>query len=175
MCSSDLEIQALIDSFKNEISDKAGSFTQFKQYAKALDINEIDECYQAFLENVEWCHDMDELKEFFNAFDIYGDQDKFRREQKYEGVSLITIHSAKGLEWDNVFLTLDNLDKVNYHKGHSTELFETYRKWFVGITRARENLVMTGQYVLSANKSNYTLNNLLMKGYEMLGKNYGFS
>lgn len=169
------EIQALIDSFSNELSDTPVTLSNFKTYAKALDVDEIDECYQAFLENIEWCQDMDECKDFFNAFDIYGDQDKFRREEKYEGVSLITIHSAKGLEWDNVFLSLDELDKATYHRGYSNELFETYRKWFVGITRARENLIMTGQYVLTASKSNYTLNNLLMKGYEMLGKVYGFS
>jgi len=58
-----------------------------------------------------------------------------------------TIHAAKGGEEDNVILCLDIGDKIKKGMLKSTEKHdEEHRVWYVGITRARNNL-----YKLKAN------------------------
>lgn len=67
---------------------------------------------------------------------------------KYKNaVVLSTIHSSKGLEWDNVFLidlingefpNQSSIDK--YYEGDPRELEEERRLFYVGMTRARKNL-----------------------------------
>ena len=61
-------------------------------------------------------------------------------------VSLITIHNTKGLEFDRVIITgLE--EQIFPHSssdwGEPEELEEERRLFYVGITRAREKLVMT--------------------------------
>ena len=149
------------------------------EYAKAMDEEEVDECYQAFLENISYCQSYEELEEFFHDFAMYGDDSMFKREGKYEGVCLTTIHSAKGLEWDNTYLTLSALDRKEYHRNPSKfrssgEKDENIRKWFVGTTRAREKLVMTGQYVVELSKNELMLNDYVKEAYEIFGKPFGY-
>src|SRR5690606_4989260 len=57
------------------------------------------------------------------------------------GVFIGTIHAAKGLEWDNVFLAACQEGVLPHSKaGH---LEEERRLAFVAVTRARENLAIT--------------------------------
>ncbi len=48
-------------------------------------------------------------------------------------VTLITVHSAKGLEWDNVMLSLRRFPIDD----------ESKRLFYVGVTRAKERLLVT--------------------------------
>lgn len=64
---------------------------------------------------------------------------------KVEGVTLASIHAAKGLEWDAVFLVglVDGMLPIHYAlKGTDSEgaIEEERRLFYVGITRAREHL-----------------------------------
>lgn len=69
------------------------------------------------------------------------DLDVFMRESKLEDfytgkmdtVFVSTIHKAKGKEFDNIFLILENLNE------HTNE---TYRQLYVAITRAKQNLTI---------------------------------
>jgi DNA helicase-2/ATP-dependent DNA helicase PcrA len=58
-----------------------------------------------------------------------------------EGVTLASLHSAKGLEWDAVFLTgmSEGLMPISMADGQ-TAVEEERRLLYVGITRAREHL-----------------------------------
>ncbi len=79
----------------------------------------------------------------------------------HEAITLTTAHSAKGLEWENVFiihaddnswggkgkrqmLKLPNLLKVEEEKDASAERIEDERRlFFVALTRAKKNLIIT--------------------------------
>jgi len=61
-----------------------------------------------------------------------------------EGVTLASLHSAKGLEWDAVFLVgvVDGLLPITY--AETDEAVEEERRLlYVGVTRARERLVVS--------------------------------
>ncbi|WP_235737700.1 ATP-dependent DNA helicase UvrD2 [Nocardioides alcanivorans] len=61
-----------------------------------------------------------------------------------EGVTLATLHTAKGLEWDAVFLTgvQEGTLPISFAKTPA-EVEEERRLLYVGITRARRNLVVS--------------------------------
>lgn len=60
-----------------------------------------------------------------------------------EGVTLASLHAAKGLEWDAVFLTglVENTLPISFAiKAGAEQIEEERRLFYVGITRAREHL-----------------------------------
>lgn len=63
---------------------------------------------------------------------------------QFEGVTLASLHSAKGLEWDAVFLVGLTEGMLPIIYAESTEQVEEERRLFyVGVTRAREYLAMS--------------------------------
>lgn len=179
-----LAIRDAIDHF--EFPEDKGQ-SSFMSYARSLDnIDQdglYDACYRDFLSKLDKCRCYEELEDFFRTFDLYGNKDSFRREGKYEGICITTVHSSKGLEWDTTYLTLSNFDFEDYHRHedryrNSGEMDENYRLWFVGATRAKAKLVMSGVFELPETKSSNGLsyrNQFVEKAYELLGRPYDFS
>jgi DNA helicase II / ATP-dependent DNA helicase PcrA len=61
-----------------------------------------------------------------------------------EGVTLASLHAAKGLEWDAVFLTGLSEGLVPWASADTTaDLAEERRLLYVGVTRAREHLELS--------------------------------
>jgi DNA helicase-2/ATP-dependent DNA helicase PcrA len=61
-----------------------------------------------------------------------------------QGVTLASLHSAKGLEWDAVFLVgLTDTTLPIQHATTPAQLAEERRLLYVGITRARERLALS--------------------------------
>ncbi len=61
-----------------------------------------------------------------------------------QGVTLASLHSAKGLEWDAVFLVgLTDTTMPIQHATTDEQLAEERRLLYVGITRARERLALS--------------------------------
>jgi ATP-dependent DNA helicase UvrD/PcrA len=61
-----------------------------------------------------------------------------------QGVTLASLHSAKGLEWDAVFLVgLTDTTIPIQHASTDEQLAEERRLLYVGITRARERLALS--------------------------------
>ncbi|HEY2766405.1 MAG TPA: ATP-dependent DNA helicase UvrD2 [Pseudonocardiaceae bacterium] len=62
-----------------------------------------------------------------------------------QGVTLASLHSAKGLEWDAVFLVglVDGTLPIQYADGDRAALEEERRLLYVGITRARRWLALS--------------------------------
>ena len=85
------------------------------------------------------------LSGFLEEVSLIADIDSWDGSEDY--VSLITIHSAKGLEFDNVFLCgmEDGLFPSNFAicSEDESDLEEERRLAYVGITRAKKHLVLT--------------------------------
>jgi superfamily I DNA/RNA helicase len=60
-------------------------------------------------------------------------------------VTISTIHSAKGLEWKNVFIFCCNegLLPHRFSMSNDSEIEEEKRLWYVGVTRARDTCYVT--------------------------------
>lgn len=83
------------------------------------------------------------LSAFLENLALVADIDAYDEDQ--DTVVLMTIHSAKGLEFDNVFLT--GMEEGLFPSSRSSmereELEEERRLCYVAITRARKNLYLT--------------------------------
>lgn len=93
----------------------------------------------------EGCHTISSFKERLVYLENLMEEARFNKNKN--AVVLSTIHSSKGLEWDNVFLvdliqgqfpTLSSIEK--FRDGDPRELEEERRLFYVGITRARKGL-----------------------------------
>ena len=63
--------------------------------------------------------------------------------QKKEGVQILTLHGAKGLEFDRVYILNVNEGSIPYRKAVLAPAVEEERRLFyVGMTRAREHLTL---------------------------------
>lgn len=78
---------------------------------------------------------------------LAGDQDEMDRPQeaKKEGVTLMTVHAAKGLEFDAVFVTgmEEGLFPHEAREDEERDEEEERRLFYVAVTRARSHLYLT--------------------------------
>jgi DNA helicase-2/ATP-dependent DNA helicase PcrA len=83
------------------------------------------------------------LFSFIESISLFTDTDKF--EDSTETVSMLTVHSAKGLEWNTVFIAgmEENIFPSYRSIEDPTELEEERRLAYVAITRARKRLYIT--------------------------------
>jgi DNA helicase-2/ATP-dependent DNA helicase PcrA len=62
-----------------------------------------------------------------------------------QGVTLASLHAAKGLEWDAVFLVglVDGTLPIQHAEGDAAKIEEERRLLYVGVTRARRHLALS--------------------------------
>ncbi|MDO4621414.1 MAG: DNA helicase PcrA [Eubacteriales bacterium] len=123
-------------------------------YVKALEEEGTDEA-KARIENIdelisktedyEESTDDPSLSDFLQQVSLVADIDSVEDGGAY--VLLMTLHSAKGLEFDNVYLTgMEENTFPSYlsvSAGDNEELEEERRLCYVGITRAKRDLTLT--------------------------------
>jgi DNA helicase II / ATP-dependent DNA helicase PcrA len=88
-----------------------------------------------------------DMQTFLERQALQSDQDELNGgAEQADSVKLMTIHSAKGLEFPVVFIVglEDGYFPHELSKGNEAELEEERRLLYVGMTRAMEKLVMTG-------------------------------
>lgn len=134
----------------------------------------VDEIYDYFLTMLDDCEDLVEELEFCKNFNLYGDGVEKKMEQSYAGVTLVTAHSSKGLEWDCVYVSVSGFDSKRLHTGRRklAEIAERRRLLYVACTRARNELHVTGQYVAYGPKDDQTYNQFLRDCYNVAGYEY---
>jgi len=83
------------------------------------------------------------LLDYLKMLSLFSDTDTY--DEKIEKVPLMTLHAAKGLEFDNVFIigVEDGLLPHQRSAEDAEETEEERRLLFVGITRAKANLCIT--------------------------------
>ncbi len=122
-------------------------------YIEYLRLNEETEQAQVRIENVKElmtaiigiaARDIITLSDFLDEVTLLQDQIAQAAEQQ-DYIQLMTLHSAKGLEFDLVILTgLEEGVLPSTHASYQPETLEEERRLlYVGITRAREHLLLT--------------------------------
>lgn len=102
----------------------------------------------------KWLEALDEVQELSKAcatipeWITHVEEREKRKEQKKaaagEGVSLLTMHGAKGLEFDTVFIIRGNEGVIPYKKAKlDDEIEEERRLFYVAMTRAKKRLFIS--------------------------------
>lgn len=129
---------------------KIGYKNYLRDYAayRNMSQDELEDLYNVAESIRNFAFQYQSKQEFFHAINQYKrslNSKKEGKEGKKGKVVLSTIHSAKGLEYKNVFVFNVNEENLPIKKkGIDTDIEEERRIMYVAITRAKDNL-----YVLS--------------------------
>lgn len=139
---------------------------EFISMLEAIDYDD-DELYEDFVSSIKFRNTFKKQLEYITMLENYGQKQTYTREKSYPGVVLTTMHSSKGQEWPVVFMSMDKTDTESYHRGNNKDMEEMRRLIFVSITRARDELYITGTYNIGRSKVN---NQFLADIFVDLGK-----
>lgn len=122
------------DSALENIGELLGSMQNFKEQRVILAYEDGDETYSGEPTIEEWLQNIS----------LMTDMDKLEEESKNR-VVLMTVHSAKGLEFDTVFVTgvEENLFPSLASTASPDKLEEERRLFYVALTRARNKAVVS--------------------------------
>src|SRR3981189_371781 len=128
--------------FLRTVLEESGYMDMLKDRNSAEDVarmENLEELTRAVAESMEAG---ETFADFLDAAALVSDADQFEGKP---GVTLITLHSTKGLEFDHVFLT-GMEEGICPHSRSITEdkgIEEERRLVYVGMTRARQSFTMT--------------------------------
>lgn len=127
----------------NYIRNGIGYDEYLKEYADYRRIK-VDELFDILREIQESAKGYRTCQEWFDYMEEYKEKlkeqaDKIRLQT--EAVTISTLHSVKGLEYDRVYILDVNEGSIPYHKAVLEDQVEEERRMFyVGMTRARKEL-----------------------------------
>ena len=125
------------------IRKRIGYDDYLKDYAYTHKVERAD-LNEVLAEIEEASRPLPTLEEWFRHVEEYSEalkKKEQRKEQAGEGVRLMTLHAAKGLEFDTVLLLEANEGRMPYKKAKTDrEEEEERRLFYVGMTRAKEVL-----------------------------------
>lgn len=127
----------------NYIREAIGYNTYIKKYAEEKNI-QCDEIIDILDEFQSMTKDLKTFDDFYDMIDEYREMLKLQSEHgayHSSGVQLMTLHSAKGLEFKEVHI-MDVIEDVIPHKRSksTSEIEEERRMLYVGVTRSSDKL-----------------------------------
>jgi ATP-dependent DNA helicase UvrD/PcrA len=128
--------------FLRTVLDESGYMEMLKDRNTPEDVARIENLEELTRAVAESMEAGETFIDFLDAAALVSDADQFEGKP---GVTLITLHSTKGLEFDHVFLT-GMEEGICPHSRSITEekgIEEERRLVYVGMTRARQSLTMT--------------------------------
>jgi DNA helicase-2/ATP-dependent DNA helicase PcrA len=140
--NNELDLSALVKLVVNQ-----SEYLQMLKNEKSKEANSRIENINEFILAMR---DFVSLQEYFEHISLISEADDSQTSNKNDAVNIMTLHAAKGLEFDSVFLpgwedglfphqrTIDELGKQG--------LEEERRLAYVGITRAKKNLFISFAY-----------------------------
>lgn len=128
-----------VRSFLNNIKDDKSVSEQFEaSYDKLAE--ETDEYILNYLQNLAKIHN--NINEFIHEVSFLTEADTL--DKRSDRITLMTLHSAKGLEFKCVFIVgLENDILPLYRAKEPQEIEEERRLLYVGMTRAKERLFLS--------------------------------
>lgn len=137
-----------LDEFYDTLLDVSGYMEMLRAEgaegeARIENIQELKTSILSFISQAENTGDEPTLSGFLEEISLYTDQD--RADESQDAMTLMTIHAAKGLEFENVFLI--GLEEGIFPGRRSMdspeEIEEERRLAYVAITRAKQRLYIT--------------------------------
>lgn len=128
--------------FLRSVLEESGYMEMLKDRNTPEDVARIENLEELTRAVAESMEAGETFIDFLDAAALVSDADQFEGKP---GVTLITLHSTKGLEFDHVFLT-GMEEGICPHSRSITEekgIEEERRLVYVGMTRARQSLTMT--------------------------------
>ncbi len=128
--------------FLRHLLDSTGYMTLLEQQDFAEDSSRVENVRELVSAVTEGSARGETLADFCDRAALVSDADDYDEGAQ---VTLMTLHSAKGLEFDHVFLTglEEGLFPHSRSAGSDDELEEERRLCYVGMTRARNTLTLT--------------------------------
>ena len=135
----------------SELIQRAGLLTELyhdrtpEGLSRVQNIEElVNSLYEFVSSRMEEGREDVKLSDFLAEISLLTDQDTDKSEQSSR-VTMMTVHSAKGLEFKNVFVVglEEDLFPSARSENNPKEIEEERRLFYVAITRAEENVVLT--------------------------------
>lgn len=125
------------------IRQSIGYEEYLKEYATYRGIK-AEDLLEVLDELMDKSHAYQTWEEWFKAIDQYSETIKIksrRRFEESEGIRLLTMHGAKGLEYDVVYIPDANMGTTPHKKALTvSEKEEERRMFYVAMTRAKQDL-----------------------------------
>ena len=142
------------------------SFLEEEAIRKHTDVSEYKDVLDFITEVFRDCRTIRQAIDKLNILRLKIDyENKNRNVDKAGKVGLYTLHSSKGLEFENVFIISANDGVIPSNKIESREDMEGERRLFyVGITRSKRNLYISYSNKKNRDKSRF-LNEMKLENY----------
>ncbi len=142
----DLHVLSNLNPFGaiNYIRRGIGYDEYLTEYAQEMQIN-ADELFEVLNELQEAAREFDDYSQWFKHIEQYEqtlrEKSKSMKESDEDAVNIVTMHCAKGLEYDAVFIIDANETITPYKKAIlNNEIEEERRMFYVAMTRAKQHL-----------------------------------
>src|SRR5882724_9910884 len=128
--------------FLHAVLEESGYMAMLKDRNTPEDVARLENLEELARALAEGMEAGESFSDFLDAAALVSDADQFEGKP---GVTLITLHSTKGLEFDHVFLTGMEEGICPHSRAISEEkgIEEERRLVYVGMTRARQSLTLT--------------------------------
>lgn len=135
-----------LDEFLDAVLDETGYLTYLnglgdEGITRIENVQELKSTIAAYMNNTD--NEEKSLSGFLEEISLYTDVDKL--ENKTDTVSLMTMHSAKGLEFPTVFIIAmeEGIFPGTRSMDNPEDIEEERRLAYVAVTRAKENLYIS--------------------------------
>lgn len=115
---------------------------EYAQYRK-IKSEELTEILDRLTESAKGLNSLKEWEDYIDDYTRELEEQAVRQKKERKGVLISTMHAAKGLEYNNVFIINVNEGNIPYRKAVLDPAIEEERRLFyVGMTRAKKRLVL---------------------------------